>query len=449
MRDLTPLKRQTFVLCLVRQARVATRDHLVQMLIKRMAAIEAKAERDLDETRYQQRRTTERLVTVLREMLDQVQGDDPARLKAHLDQLLQARGGREKLRAECEAVLALRDDNHLPFMSRYFKPQRSTLFRLLHLLDVRTTSQDRSITEAIAFIAKHEAASSPTVPVTLDLAWASEPWRRFIEVSADGQLRHKKLALEMCVFSRLVEELKTGDLAVNGSEVFADFREQMLTWRQCQSRLDDFCEVSGLPRTAEDFVAQLKRELRERCALADRRLGEAPLKVGPNGDPVLPRLPALRPSRSFRAFEELVVSRLRERPLLDILWDIAHHTQFTRHFGPLSGSDPKLKEAADMYVVTNFAYGVNLGPTQTAKHLRGEYPAHKIAYVNRHHMTERQLDKALVDIVNETTRFPLIYLWGSGKRAVADGTHFATWERTWSASSTSATALMAGSAIFM
>ena len=86
-------------------------------------------------------------------------------------------------------MLALRDDNYLPFMGRYFKPQRSALFRLLHLLDVRTTSQDRSITEAIAFIVKHEEDGSPALPATLDLAWASELWRRFIEVPADGRFQ--------------------------------------------------------------------------------------------------------------------------------------------------------------------------------------------------------------------------------------------------------------------
>ncbi len=287
MRDLTLLKRQAFVLCLVQQARMATRDHLVQMLIKRMAAIEAKAQAALDEARYQHRRTTERLVTVLQDMLSHIQGDDPAKINAQLQRIIKAQGGREQLRADCEIVLALRDDNYLPFMGRYFKPQRSALFRLLHLLDVRTTSQDRSITAAIAFVVKHEENGALALPATLDLAWASELWRRFIEVTADGHLQHKKLALEMCVFNQLVAELKTGDLAVNGSELFADFREQLLTWRQCQSRLDDYCDVSSLPRTAEGFVA-------------DRRLVEAPLKVGQDGEPVLPRLPALQPSRSFR-----------------------------------------------------------------------------------------------------------------------------------------------------
>ncbi|MEA2732884.1 MAG: hypothetical protein QOF70_7359, partial [Acetobacteraceae bacterium] len=34
---------------------------------------------------------------------------------------------------------------------------------------------------------------------------------------------------------------------------------------------------------------------------------------------------------------------------------------FTRHFGPLSGSDPKIGKAAERYLLTIFAMGCNLG----------------------------------------------------------------------------------------
>lgn len=426
MNTLPTLRRQAYVLCLVRQSRVETRDHLVQMFIKRLATIEDKAQRDLEEARFQHRRMTERLVTVLNESL-QLHQDDDSKIGARFRHVVESNGGQEKLREDCERVLALRDDNYLPFMGRYFKPQRGTLFRMLRLLELRATSQDQSITDAIAFILEHEGDSLTLLPAQLELTWTSELWRKFITVSQEDRLWHKKSALEMCVFSQLVTELKTGDVAVEGSEQFADYREQLLAWNECQKRLDDYCDVSGLPRTAKEFVGQLKRELQVGCEKADRLLGQSPLKTGPDGELILPRPPARGTSRSFRIFEELVTSRLQERTLLEILWDVAHHTKFTRRFGPLSGSDPKLKEANDFYVVTNFAYAVNLGPAQTAKHLRGEYPAQKIAYVNRHHMSGRQLDDTLVDVANETARFPLIYLWGSGKRAIADGTHFATW----------------------
>lgn len=420
-------KRQALALCLVHQARVEARDHLITMLIKRMRTIEDKAQAALDEARYQQRRTTERLVTVLREVLEQVETTDAKSLEERLQQVLAPHGGAGPLKKDCDTVLSLRDDNALPFMGRYFTGHRPVLYRLLRHLTLRSTSQDHAVAQAVAFIVAHEDDPGPLLPARLDLRWTSELWRREIVVHKDGQLWHRKTPLEMAVFSALVIELKTGDIAVEGSEQFADYRRQLLPWTACKPRLRDFCDVSGLPRTAHAFVGHLQRGLRERCRAAEELLGAAPLKVGPTGDPVLPKLPSFHASKSFRAFEAEIAQRMPERTLLEILWDVSHHTRFTRHFGPISGSDPHLKEANDMYVVTTFAYGVNLGPAQTAKHLRGLYPATKLAYVNRQHMSPRQIDAALTDIVNETARFPLIYLWGTGRSAIADGTHFETW----------------------
>ena len=57
-----------------------------------------------------------------------------------------------------------------------------------------------------------------------------------------------------------------------------------------------------------------------------------------------------------------IESRNPTRNLLDILANIEHWTGFTRHFGSLSGDDPKLKQARERYLLTVFAMGCNLGP---------------------------------------------------------------------------------------
>ncbi len=422
-----PRKRQAYVLCLLHQARVEARDHLITMLIKRMRKIEDKAQAALDKARFEQRRTTERLVTVLRDVLAQVEKIDAESLEQRLQQVLAPHGGAGSLKKDCDTVLLLRDDNALPFMGRYFTGHRPVLYRLLRHLTLRSTSQDNAVSQALAYILVHEDDPGPLLPASLDLRWTSELWRREILVHKDDQLWHRKTPLEMAVFSALVIELKTGDIAVDGSEQFADYRRQLLPWTACKPRLRDYCDVTGLPRTAKAFVERLRSGLQQRCLVADEALRTAPLKVNPKGDRVLPKLPSFHASKSFRAFEAEIAQRMPERNLLEILWDVSQHTRFTRHFGPLSGAEARLKEADDMYVVTTFAYGVNLGPTQTAKHLRGRYQAQTLAYVNRQHMSPRQIDAALTDIVNETARFPLIYLWGTGRSAIADGSHFETW----------------------
>lgn len=63
--------------------------------------------------------------------------------------------------------------------------------------------------------------------------------------------------------------------------------------------------------------------------------------ISEKGEPVLKRGPRGSPSASAAALG----AALLERNLLDILANVHHWTPWTTHFGPLSGSEPKLDDA--------------------------------------------------------------------------------------------------------
>ena len=113
-----------------------------------------------------------------------------------------------------------------------------------------------------------------------------------------------------------------------------------------------------------------------------------------------------------------------ERNLLDILSNVQFHTRWTRHFGPLSGSDPKLERAVERYLLTLFTYGCNLGPAQAARHMRGLVSGHMLSFVNRRHINAKKLDGALVNLLDNYHRFRLPKFWGDGTHASADGTKY-------------------------
>jgi TnpA family transposase len=122
-------------------------------------------------------------------------------------------------------------------------------------------------------------------------------------------------------------------------------------------------------------------------------------------------------------FKENVQERMPERHLLDILKNVQHWVNYTRHFTPPSGSDPKMTDAISRYLFTIFGYGCGLGPTQTARHAHQEITLRVLSRINDQHITTAKLQMALQDIINEYIRFDLPFLWGSGKAAIADGTH--------------------------
>jgi len=115
---------------------------------------------------------------------------------------------------------------------------------------------------------------------------------------------------------------------------------------------------------------------------------------------------------------------------VDVLCAGEHHTGWSRHLGPLSGSEPKLEDARGRYLLTAFCYGTNMGPAQTARHTRGAVSAHELGYVNRRHVTVGKLEAATADVINAYARLDLPRVWGSGETAAADGTKIGLRENT-------------------
>lgn len=90
-----------------------------------------------------------------------------------------------------------------------------------------------------------------------------------------------------------------------------------------------------------------------------------------DGRPVLKCRKGADRQPSALALEEAIHDRLPEQGLLDILARTAHEVGWIRHFGPASGSDPKIRGTMAHYVLMTFANGTLLGPAQVARYMRG------------------------------------------------------------------------------
>ena len=94
-----------------------------------------------------------------------------------------------------------------------------------------------------------------------------------------------------------------------------------------------------------------------------------------------------------------------ERHLLDILKMPSIWTRYTRHFGPPSGTDPKLASAVQRYIFTVFGYGCNLGPSQTARHAPASPTPRRCAGSMRSTSNANKLEAATTDVINQYARF--------------------------------------------
>lgn len=430
IRGMKPNRRYTLLVCLIYWAQIQTRDDLVEMFLKRMGFIHKRAEEQLAEIREQQRETNEQMVTLLSDIVQQAhETTEDSQLGWQIRLLLEAQGGTETVMVHCEQLSAYHGNNYLPLLWQFYRSYRSTLFHLIALLDIRPTTQDTSLIDALSFIKENRTLRRDLVPATIELDFAPTRWRALVTKKQDGQSWFNRRHLEVCVFSCLTTELKTGDMYVVGSEDFADYRAQLLSWKECQPMVEDYCQTLGFELTPEGFVQQMQDWLTEVAEAVDHLFPEnGQLSFDKQGEPLLKRIRRQPNPQGAVELRQALVQRLPQRNLLDIVTHAQHWVNFARHFGPLSGSDPKLTEAAARYVTTVFGYGSNLGPSQTARHLQGVINAPMLAFTNHQHITINKLDAAIRDLINHYRRFDLPHFWGTGTTAAADGTQFDLYE---------------------
>jgi len=420
-----PGRRHTLLLALLRQSGMRCRDELIEMMLRRIRRTQAAAKERLDALHDQHRGIEENLIGIFGQVLETEQAQDTdAIFGRHVRKLLSEQGGVAALAEQCETVSAWHRGNDLPLLWPIHAKHRVLLFRLLDLMDVQSATQDRSLLDALAIVSGHRHARRDEVLGDIDLGFASQRWQSFVAKRRSGPGTFDRRALEVCVFVHLADALQTGDLYIVGAETFADYRAQLLPWADCKARLPAYCAALGIPERGEDFAAALKAELTALAAAVDAGFpANSELSIDADGAPHLKQLAATEQPAGLAEFEQEVRARMPERHLLDILKHAEHWARYTRHFGPPSGSDPKLAQAVQRYLFTVFGYGCNLGPGQTARHAPEVASAQALRRINAQHINADKLEAAMVDVIDQYARFPLPRLWGGGRAAIADGTH--------------------------
>ena len=115
----------------------------------------------------------------------------------------------------------------------------------------------------------------------------------------------------------------------------------LLPWQQCQELLADYCQELEFPATAEGFVDHLRTWLTTTALEVDAGYATNPnLTISVKGEPKLKRFRAVPPRQSAVRLEALLIDRLPERSILDMLSIVHGWVPFTTPLGHVSGSEP-------------------------------------------------------------------------------------------------------------
>lgn len=439
MNETQQAKRVTLALALIRVRTAQALDDLAEMFIRRMQKLHHTAKDALEAYRHQHQEQTDALISLLGQIVGGWQQSElPEQRLQTIDTLIGHQA--DTIREQCEAHLGYAGNNYLPFLPALFRNHRKTCLDILAFLRPTSTSTDTTLEQAITLVLQHREARMAWLPITgtdpgsqppLDLSWVPQRWWKVVTGRHRRDLPVLAVArkyFELCVLSCVMGELKSGDLAIAGSERFGDYRDQLVAWATYAQQVEAYCQRVGIASKPQQFVHDLQTQLAERIRAADAAFPENAALTIREGEPILRRLEKQPEPEGFALIDRLVGERMPECNIIDVLTDTEHWLDWTTAFGPLSGFEAKLDSPQQRYVTTTFCYGCYLGPTQTARSIEG-LDRFQVAYINQRHITEQKLLDANVGVINRYNRFMLPKLWGSGQRAAADGTKWDVYEQ--------------------
>ena len=220
---------------------------------------------------------TDALIAVLRDitLAYNAEGSREERL-ALIETLLEKDA--DQILAQCMAHEAVARSNHLSFLPMFYNGRRSTLFLFLESTSLVSTTQDRVLLDAIDFLAAHKGLHSKWLAAShaplseddrgslnpLDLSFVADKWWPLVTGNKDrGAVveRIDRRYFELCVFSNVMLELKSGDLCVPGSDQFSDYRKELVSKDEFEHGVALYGEQAGIPVEGPLFIARLRGQL--------------------------------------------------------------------------------------------------------------------------------------------------------------------------------------------
>ena len=419
-------KRYALVACLLAQAQQQAKDALVKTFTLSIESTQKEAEQRYTGDIKHRQNLLSQLIEFVFNMTTGYEKKQAKTKKVveHIHESYQQYGGTEKVIEDCEKILAKPSTKHFPYFWKPYTSHRRNMLAFLNNVPLKAIKQKQYLLDALTLVKElYDIKFMDTyyTPETkLDLSWLPKRFQKIV-FNKSSEAIHVQY-FELCVMLQIAEELGNGDLYVKGADEYANYRDDILSARNCQPLMLPFCEASNIPRNKKQAVAQLKKRLINKIHQVNRDYPKIKeFVIDNNGTPSLKKRVKVE-SLHIKQLHQEIKKRMPKRNLLDVMTLAQQYTEWTHCFSPISGNESKLQDAIAANIITTFCYGTSMGPTETERHVKSKINAKTIAAVNKSHVTLTKLNKALAKIINYYKVFPLVNAWGTGEAVSVDGT---------------------------
>ena len=372
-----PIKRYGLATILIHMKTASAIDDLIQIFITWIRKIEAQAKSKLEEYRLEQADKTDEFVTLLHNTLLALKNNDTAYEKIHA--IEEQLGGKiDELIEQCKEHLKLTGENHIAWMQKPYQNQRHVIFQLLNNLTILSSTNDKSIENALKFILHYRYFQKEWIElnddlsmIQPDLSFLSEGWLKAVTGLPKGAPVKKinRHYYEMAVLTVLKNDLDCSDAYVDGAFIYDDPNKQFITLEQFEEEVDGFCNLVKLSREPVKFIALKQSQLQKTAEIVDENYLENPYLVIDNELPILKKLPKKKEHPDFEKVKKLIMGEMPIINIVDVIVDVENWLNLSVHFKPLSGYETRIRDYPSRFVATSLSYGCNMGPTQTERSL--------------------------------------------------------------------------------
>src|SRR5207249_6194551 len=120
-----------------------------------------------------------------------------------------------------------------------------------------------------------------------------------------------------------------GDVAIVGSDAYADYRTQLIDWEEYQRSVQDYGAMVGFPTDAPAFVAHVRQRLHDQAQATDTTFPTNEALRIEDGEPVLGRLPRRSDPAGLAVLEAAFAERIAPVNILDVIRSTAYWLNWT------------------------------------------------------------------------------------------------------------------------
>jgi hypothetical protein len=277
-------KRIALTALLINEQSYYCTDCLVDLFIREVRRLHNRARSDLADFQKASVNESEQLISMLQEVANAMAEESPADVRMKkINHALDHDPQTVALR--CDRLVHHGMTSHLPFLKRrYVGRRRRTLLKCLTLLDIDHTAHGGDLLACLEIILQYgeknfatlavNAIESPRGEDKTAIGWIGKRWSSVLFQDQGPTIVNRMMDakyFEIVVLSEIAKRFQSGDLFVNNSTKYDDYRKHLISWERYNDTVSTFTAQMGLSRSPDVFTKRLKKRFADTAKRADSR----------------------------------------------------------------------------------------------------------------------------------------------------------------------------------